>query len=166
MKTGLEELNVVRRHLDCPSTNIIHAITLHQPWGAAILHGSKRVENRGWALKIPDEGGRWLALHYGGRWSPDGVGLVRRLHPDLPLPRQTPGIYGLMRVDAIEGAEERADDPWAFGPCCWVIGAVITLPMPILCPGKHGLWRLSPEQVEAVAHEVSDWLLDCSEGER
>lgn len=124
-----------------------HALTLHQPWGQAILARHKGVENRSWRLKLPPEGGRWIGLHLGARWDAEGAKVVQRLAPDLLLRRELPGLYGAIRVDVCVPAEERPDDPWACGPWCWVIGAVVTLREPILCPGRQGLWRLGCSEV-------------------
>lgn len=127
-----------------------HALTLHQPWGQAILAGSKRVENRSWRLKLLPEGGRWIGVHFGARQDAQGYLAVASLAPHLHLTTQEPGIYGAMRIDACVPVEERLVDPWACGPWCWVIGDVLTLPEPILCPGRQGLWRVAsrPGEVE------------------
>lgn len=121
-----------------------HALTLHQPWGQAILESNKRVENRSWRLQLPPEGegGRWIGLHFGARWDARGAEVVQRLAPGLILRREHPGIYGAIRIDACVSVEERPDDPWACGPWCWVIGEVVWLPEPVLCGGRQGLWRV------------------------
>ncbi len=52
-----------------------HALTLHRPWPWAIIHGSKRVENRSWAPPAWLIGQR-LAIHAGKRWDADGADYV------------------------------------------------------------------------------------------
>ena len=119
-----------------------HALTLHQPWGQAILAGCKGVENRSWRLKLPASGGRWVGVHFGARQDAQGYLAVARLAPHLHLQALEPGIYGAMRIDACVPVEDRPDDPWACGPWCWVIGEVVWLPEPVLCGGRQGLWRV------------------------
>lgn len=115
------------------------ALSIQQPWADAILHGTKRVENRTWARK--GEVG-WIWLHAPASYDREGALWMRQrgLHtPELGAP--TSAIVGLAYVDRIS-AHVPDDDPWAFGPVCWHIYAVIALEEPVPCRGALGLWTV------------------------
>jgi hypothetical protein len=128
------------------------ALSIQQPWVDAILHGTKRVENRTWARK--DELG-WIWLHapatgdqHAGRWMRE-----RGLHtPDLGVPKSA--IVGLAYIHTISN-HVPDDDPWAFGPVCWHIYAVIALDEPVPCKGALGLWTLPPAALAKARAELA-----------
>jgi hypothetical protein len=50
------------------------------------------------------------------------------------------------------------DNPWAFGPYCWMIDRVIALPEPVHVSGLQGLWPVKPpllEQLRNLCPEAS-----------
>lgn len=139
-----------------------HALTLHQPWGAAILRGPKRVENRGWVLRGPFP--RWIAVHYGQKHDKQGAAFCAEHWQGAPegaLDAKPSGIYGAMRVSGVraEGELGHADDPWFFGPYGLQIDAVVMLDEPVLCKGAQGLWRISEAAQEALGALTPDATL-------
>lgn len=136
------------------------ALSVKQPWADAILHGTKRVENRGWTS--PAYGLGWLWLHApaaydraGAQWMRD-----RGLHkPELGAPLGA--MIGLVRVVALRRADERPDDPWAFGPWCWVIDRVIALEEPIPCKGALSLWEVPDDVLARCLEELATLDVDA-----
>lgn len=122
----------------------ITALTVHQPWAWAIVAGHKPVENRGWRTKHRG----WLAihaaLHDAARFS-QGVGFVRGqgIEPPAELPCQA--VIGLAHVAGVVRFAE-CGGPWAVGPWCWVLDAVIQFRKPVPASGRPGLWAWSPPE--------------------
>lgn len=115
----------------------IRAITFWQPWQVPILEGWKQVENRPWELKnLP----KWIALHVGAKYDKEGAAFITKQRPSLELEPVPPGIYGVMRIVHVVDKAYVPDNPWAFGPYCWLISRTVRLPEPILCKGHQGQW--------------------------
>lgn len=136
------------------------ALSVKQPWADAILHGTKRCENRGWTSERFGLG--WIWLHAPEQVDRAGQAWMeqRGLHkPSLGLP--TGAIIGLVRVRRMERVDERADDPWAFGPWCWVIDKVIALEEPVPCKGSLSVWELSASVLARCLDELA--TLDLTE---
>jgi hypothetical protein len=130
------------------------AITLWRPWEQAIVHGSKRIENRPWAL-WPHMIGKPIAVHAGKRYDIEAAESMRlsKLY-DPPHPDDSPlGIVGVMVVGSVvDESDPRADrnvidNPWFNGPYGWVLTEVAALDEPIPARGMQGLWTL-PHDVE------------------
>lgn len=146
---GTEDSEGVLVGADGPELVVRKAITLIQPWGEAVLHGGKDIENRTWMIhEVP----QWVAVHYGSKCPVEEVEAVKMLAPDLDLTRKEPGIYGLMHVTRCGVEQEHPDNPWAVGPWCWEISEVLVLDEPILMPGALSLWSI-PEKYQAELRE-------------
>ncbi|MEQ9078605.1 MAG: hypothetical protein RLP09_32365, partial [Sandaracinaceae bacterium] len=140
------------------------ALTLHRPWSDAIVHSTKRVENRTW--RPPASAiGCMFAIHAGQRFDADSVwpeGDRPRLSEDSPT-----GIVGVARLrgwirvsgaggfdfagDLDDAAARAAGESGWFIPGCigWVLERVIPIP-PIECGGHQRLWTLSDHLRERV----------------
>lgn len=124
---------------------ITHGLTLkgaQLTW--AILHRHKTIENR--HIRIPPG---WVALHTGmGKLDQQRSAEIKaRCGDALPEEHVLPHgfIVGAMRVDrACVPADcmGTPSEPWASGPICNVIGAVLTLDEPVPHKGALGLWRI------------------------
>lgn len=96
---------------------ILKALSLHQPWAWAVVHGYKDVENRSWSTTHRGP----LLIHASKRLDPEGfqflweLGLHRVLPDDLPRGR----LVGSVRVvDVVR----RYPSEWAFrGAYQWVL---------------------------------------------
>lgn len=119
-------------------------ITLIRPWCWAIVHGTKRVENRTWGISYRGP----LLIHSGLKWDADGERFVRQQIGHCPTRDQWPGgqIVGVARLDRCWWLakecplwSERPTE-WHFGPCCWELSDVIALAKPIEIAGERGLW--------------------------
>jgi len=142
----------------------VKALTLHRPWSDAIVHSTKRVENRTWrppAAAI----GCMFAIHAGQRFDADSVwpeGDRPRLSEDSPT-----GIVGVARLrgwirvsgaggfdfagDLDDAAARAAGESGWFIPGCigWVLERVIPIP-PLECRGRQGLWTVPEELARRV----------------
>ena len=134
----------------------VPALTLQNPWGHLIAHYGKDVENRSWK---PWPGVSRFLVHAGASWDKAARDWVRPL-ADIGDPH----ISAIVAVaDIAEVCEEsRSATTWRCGCGDWAmpdryhwrLTRVITLPEPVSCPGRQGLWRPSPEVVAAVAAQL------------
>ena len=144
---------------------VVRGLTLWRPWPWA-FHVGKRVENRTWALPRNLQG-CWLALHAGHRWDHEAAERMRAGDFGPAALACPPGrgaghpegvITALAKVRGSVPYQHLAphmqDDPWAFGPWCWVISEYVELAQPVPATGAMGLWRLPPELWAAVEAQV------------
>lgn len=134
----------------------MRALTLWQPWGTAIIHGPKDVENRSWG---PPRNlvGRWLVIHAGKRFQEDAPLQIRALWPELP-PRAAIPLGALLGVAHLTGVipAPRSSSPWASDEgLCWVFGECVPLLAPIPCRGGRMLWDVPAEFHPAIRQAVT-----------
>lgn len=134
----------------------VPALTLLNPWAHLIAHDTKRVENRTW---LPPESLTRLLIHAGKGWDDDGG--WRSLAPDIAgvQPSAVVAVADLAHACTISRyVDQVACDcgPWAMpGQYHWALANVRTLPEPVLCSGRLGLWRPAPDIIAAVAEQLS-----------
>jgi len=145
----------------------VKALTLHRPWSDAIVHGTKRVENRTWRPPCADLG-TMIAIHAGKTWAADSLwpeGDRPRVPEDSPT-----GIVGVARLigwvrtadsyGAIEyegtwaltaaGARAAVESGWYVPGCIgWVLANVVPIPA-VDCRGRQGLWTVPEELARRV----------------
>ena len=133
----------------------VRALSITQPWAAAIAYGTKRVENRTWtaprwaigqviavhASKKPDVCARPPA---GESWPAE-----HRMHLGAVIAVATlAGCHLSPDFGGTCGATRTLCSPWAArDQYHWLLSDVRPLPEPVPCRGMLGLWRL-PEDVE------------------
>lgn len=138
-----------------PWQEVHKALSIKAPFAQAVVHGPKRIENRTRRTKIP-EGGMWVAVHVSK--APYKLDDEEMAHFTDLWPEMKPGrecergvILGAMFVREVVRLEELPDEnPWAFGPWCWVIEEVRALSEPIPAKGALGLWEVSDAAGEAL----------------
>jgi hypothetical protein len=127
----------------------MRALTLWQPWAAAVAYCGKNIENRSW--KPPQSLiGQRLAIHAGQKLDQRALLELRMRHvlPDDQL------VHGaIVAVVTVAGVVTDFASPWFQGPFGWVLRDVVTLENPIPCGGSRGLWDL-PAEVEAALVEA------------
>ncbi|MEV5944680.1 hypothetical protein [Streptomyces sp. NPDC051994] len=121
------------------------ALTIKQPWAGAIVHQTKRVENRTWKLPARMHGARIL-IHAGAqrdRWA-----TVYGPHLD---------VYGaIVGAATLTGCHFALDrdiccSEWAFpNTYHWELADVTALTTPIPCNGRLGFWSVDEEIAVAV----------------
>lgn len=147
------------------------ALTLWRPWPAAIIHSTKRVENRTW---VPP---RWLlgkdfALHAGKTVDDstveDLISAAMNMDEAGVSPDLLPGPLGIVAVVRLAGyvselggsrvctgisperAREIVESEWYCGPVGWVLDNIRPLADPVECKGAQGLWAVPPDIADAV----------------
>lgn len=120
------------------------ALTLWRPWPQAIVHGSKRLENRIWAPPKWIVGKR-IALHSGQRYDRDGASWMHCEGLYAPAaPSECPAGV-VVGTAIVAGVVTHSKDPWFCGPYGWVLQDVRALSVPVPCRGAQGLWNLPPD---------------------
>ncbi len=115
------------------------ALTIKQPWASAIISGIKTVENRTWYTHYT---GR-LLIHAGNSRDYVPVHMLPLLQALLPFEDLPYGaIIGTVNlVDVIDMNDNLKDNPFAFGPICWILKKPVEYSRPISCKGHLGLWE-------------------------
>lgn len=128
----------------------MRALTIRQPWAAAIAHGDKRIENR--TKPIPAAHvGTTILIHAGAT---EDVGAL----PD-DMTRHWPRHFGaIVAVATLAGCHQdaRCCRPWGFpGMWHWELKDVRALPNPPRpVRGQLGLWIVPDEVLDAVRQQV------------
>lgn len=152
------------------------AVTLWQPWSTCIAHpppqgAPKRIENRTWdpIKRRFIQVGELLAIHAGWRVDETAVDYLY-MTDRLPLvePDGAPVEFVHGAVEAVArlagvvrpGLVPREQRCWVaegVGPdhVCWLLEDVITLPEPVWCQGKQGLWTLDDDVELAVREQMA-----------
>lgn len=151
----------------------VRAITVKQPWAWAIAHGGKTIENRSRGTKFRG----LILIHAGASWSDRGGRDDRVLDAWWgagPRPRHASLEAAHYRTRAVIAVAELVDShPDA--ACCrpWgesqyseasgrtrtdvhhlVLANVLALPDPVPATGALGLWRPTPDLLDAVNRKV------------
>ncbi len=128
------------------------ALTVHQPWAWAIIHGGrlrKDVENRSWKPPAALIGQR-IAIHASktfDRYCGQTLALLG-ITIEWPPGYEYGAIIGTVKVVRCEGNHQSAwaiPDQWH-----WVLSDPIALDKPIPCRGYQGLWNVPEEIVTAM----------------
>jgi len=147
------------------------ALTIKAPWAQAIVHGTKRIENRTWKPHA-DVIGKRIAIHCGKslarprdyddprasvqldeahRWCV-GTGRVEAGHiigtarvSGYVGPSRAVGGGGLWSADQIIAVR---DHPWWIGPIGWLLEDVRAVE-PVAARGQVGMWTV-PENINLV----------------
>lgn len=143
---------------------MMRAISLWNPWGAALAMGWKGVETRHWST--PYRGP--LAIHTAKRWRPDQRKAARRLalligkeadfFLDAERVSNTRGaIVGVGRLVSVrlmtneligeQTAVERAFGNWQPGRFAWFLENMTPLEEPLKLKGRQSMWTL-PKSIE------------------
>lgn len=131
---------------------VTHGLTLkgaELSW--SVLEGRKVVENR--SRQLPRG---WVALHTGlGKIQDAHLRTVKSTCADLPSEGSLPrgAIVGAIRIDRACDVAHCAGtmaEPWALGPVCNVIGAIVKLDHPVPHKGALGYWKIDANVRNAV----------------
>lgn len=122
---------------------ITHAVTVHRPWGHAIAHLGKPVENRNYRCHLPI--GTLIAIHNGAAWDYQALAQVKEIaqQPDLKLTYNTDPAMFVIAIARFGGNVTEHESPWFFGHWGWLLEDV-TLIEPVFCRGQQRIWRLTP----------------------
>ena len=153
----------VRDNPDDDGDRPLRALTVKQPWAAAIATGHKNVENRLWPT-------RWrgpLAIHAGRTLDNFALDTTAPLNFQHPLIRAvyTAAPPHMRTLGAIVALAELTDCHPANGCCApwgdtepdawhWVLTVIRALPHPIPCTGHQRLWIPQPPTRAALRRET------------
>lgn len=126
----------------------LKAITLHRPWGHAIAHLGKDIENRTWKCPLPI--GTYIAIHNGKKWDDSAVEFIRDVTDIFdatmnPVEDPSGAIIAIARFDG--NTEDAPISDWFMGPIGWKLSDVAPI-SPIYCRGQQGLWNVEGEALE------------------
>jgi hypothetical protein len=135
----------------------IRGITLIRPWGYAIAHCGKDVENRPWECSLPV--GSWIAIHNGKKWDESAVEYIRQRVPHVPIPTKEVDLPGqIIAISRFCGNVNESDSPWFMGPVGVCFDRIIAIdPIPH-AKGQLGLWRLPEETLEKLRKAYSAYI--------
>ncbi|WP_435606651.1 hypothetical protein [Streptomyces ardesiacus] len=124
------------------------ALTVRQPWAAAIAHQAKRVENRTWKLPAKHHGTRIL-IHAGAQR--DQYAQVYGPHRDV--------YSAIVAVATVTGCHWSDDGlccgPWGEeGVYHWTLEDVTALPAPVPAKGALNFWTPPDDVLAAVQRQV------------
>lgn len=125
------------------------ALTVCQPWAWAIVHHTKRIENRSWATSYRGP----IAIHAGK----SRAHMTRYLSDWTRPPTQKQLVFGAVigvgyLVDIVPPDDQAVwDNVWAEGPWCWIIGCVRPLKKPVRLRGRQGLFDIDDKLLEDAA---------------
>jgi hypothetical protein len=130
----------------------VRALTVKQPWTAAIAHGPKRIENR--SKPIPATHiGTTILIHAGAEEDENAL--------PADMIRQWPRHFrAIVAVATLAGchkaAKPRCCAPWGFPDAWhWELKDVRPVPHPILgVRGQLGLWTVPDDVLAAVQRQV------------
>lgn len=135
----------------------MRALTIKQPYAAAIAHGPKRIENRPKAIPAKHQG-TTILIHAGRDYAAIGritVIDVLGQEPDALWPEHCGAIVAVADL-----ADCHHDDgccrPWGFPDTWhWRLDNVRAVPHPILgVRGQLGLWTVPDDVLAAVQRQV------------
>lgn len=126
----------------------MRALTIRQPWAAAIAYADKRVENRVWPTSYRGP----VLIHAGKqmdrRHGPMVAAVVRGLQLDLGA------VLAVARITDCH-ADDGECTPWsASGNFHFVLDEVTTLPLPVPWDGTQGLWTPPTVLVDRVREQL------------
>lgn len=120
------------------------ALTIRQPWADAIAHQTKRTENRTWKTSY-----RGLVLiHAGAAHDPHAA--VYGPRPDVRS-----AVLAIARIaDCHYSDDGKCCGPWGEENVYhWTLANVSTLPEPVPCKGRLGLWTPAADVLTAVLEQ-------------
>ncbi|PZD70478.1 hypothetical protein C1752_12049 [Acaryochloris thomasi RCC1774] len=122
-------------------------ITVHRPWGYAIAHLGKDIENRSWCPRIPV--GSFLAIHNGMKWDADGEWLLRQNYGEKLPDRNSDPAGAIVAISQFDGCVREGESPWFAGPVGWKLKDVVAIE-PVYCRGQQGLWFPSAKDLNTL----------------
>lgn len=128
----------------------MRALTVHQPWAAAIALMGKDVENRTRRTSF-----RGLVLvHAGARVDQDAM---RDLPADLTADLPTRAVVAVTRITDAHPDCGGTCSAWAQpGAWHWQLADTVALTTPVPASGAQGLWIPDPELRRRVARALPD----------
>jgi hypothetical protein len=125
----------------------IKGITLHQPWGYAIVFFGMDFINQHGAAPIAI--GSYLAIHNGKTIDEAGHQTLDNFDPTMQFdrPNYEPGV--IIAIAKFGGNLTGSKSEWFEGPIGWKLEDVVAI-KPVKCRGQQGLWDLPSDVLAQV----------------
>jgi hypothetical protein len=126
-----------------------YALSIRQPWAWAIMHAGKDIENRTWwpAKRVI---GKTILIHTGKKADAEDWDSVADICGIRPPPRLPLGAFvGHVRLVRAVSVDQLPDNPWAFGPVCFVLADQQPLREPLPSRGQLGFWQVPTTLVDS-----------------
>lgn len=131
------------------------ALTVCQPYAAALIHGPKRIENRKWFCRH-----RGLLVIHAGQsrdWLDTLTDAELETWPAYdPVSLVFGAVIGVVLVVDCERYEGSGQGPWAHGPWCIVTQKPVALAEPIPWRGALGLFDVPDEIIREQLPDLID----------
>lgn len=138
------------------------ALTLYQPWGFAVVHRGKDIENRSWSPPKKMQAEKpFFAIHAGRHYDEPGANWLRARGVTWSPSDILHGY--LLGVAKLSDVIKHSNSKWFMGEYGWCLSHITPLPKPIKCNGSQGLWYVGEaitEQINAQLAESAPGLLD------
>lgn len=135
------------------------ALTIRQPWAAAIVHGTKRTENRSWPAPAKHLGTRILihAAASNDRTPRPSNEVPAELTRGMSVwPDTRSAIVAIATLDSCH-FDAGCCTPWGMsGYFHWTLADVAALPEPVPAKGALGFWTPSADVLAAVQAQLPD----------
>lgn len=128
---------------------MIRALTIRQPWAAAVAYADKRVENRTWPTSYRGPVLIHSSKTLDRRHGPLVAAVVRGLQLDMGA------VLAVARITDCH-QDDGECTPWSqAGHFHHVLDEVTALPLPIPWTGAQGLWVPPPALMDKVREQLS-----------
>lgn len=130
------------------------ALTVKQPWADAIVHGTKRTENRTWKPSQPV--GSRILIHAGAAYDPMGRFVIDDRDLLQSWPDARGAIVAVAEISDVHSAQSGCCAPWGQpGVYHWALSNVVALPEPVPCGGRQMLWTPSDDVLAGVRRQLA-----------
>lgn len=130
------------------------ALTIKQPWAAAIAHGMKRTENRTWEPPKKNIGTRIL-IHAGAAYDPMGRFIITDRDALNSWPDTRKAIIAVAELREVHAAADGCCAPWGEENVYhWTLADVTALPEPVPAKGALGFWTPNEDVLAAVEQQL------------
>lgn len=134
----------------------MRALTIRQPWAAAIAHGKKRTENRSWPAPAKHIGTRILIHAAASTYAAVGrlsIIEITGIEPDAQWPEDRGAIIATATLVGCH-FDTGCCAPWGMTDCFhWELADVATLPEPVPAKGALGFWTPGEDILNAALRQ-------------
>ena len=118
----------------------IRGLTLIRPWGYAIAHCGKNIENRSWNCYLKP--GDYIAIHNGKKWDKSAIECIADcMDVQINITKEQDKDSQIIAVAKFGGNYQHHDSKWFVGDVGWLLEDVTPIE-PAPCGGRQGLWKL------------------------
>jgi hypothetical protein len=129
----------------------VKALTVKQPWADAIVHGSKRTENRTWTTKQRGQ----ILIHAGAAYDPMGRFIITDRAALDSWPDARKAIIGVAELIDVHAAADGCCEPWGEPNVYhWQLANIQPLIKPVPATGRLQFWTPADGVLAAVVAQL------------